>query len=808
MNHIYKTIFNKRTGQISVVSEKSSNHSQSQQSRGVTKKVTLENKFDNFSNLITKRALTIAISLILSSTGSFADIIYKGDSELTISQNIGGNFDQVINNSNSLGIIDLDASNTTIIINYLSGISPEFVVAGYNYLKSSEDEKTSNSLNNNIKIENGNIDGNIYSGLSHISNKYDGSNLNSFENSAFDKIIISKKNSININNNIKVMGDIYSGYSVISMNNREDIEDIEEKLSGSFMLSQMNNNVISNENIINLNGKNNILKNITSGYSASIIKLTDLFVDNENFELNVLYRFGNEAIADNNSIYINGNSNSMLDINSGNSNIIDDLNSINQIKLSSNFNNANSVLSSSLNSISINGDNNVFRNITSGQSNIYHNKPIFSQSLFYEHTINSDENSIYINGNKNIINNITSGKITVTTNIDQYDLQYEGLRDIEISSIKNSINILGESEIQGDIYTGNIGFYIRNIDSIPVEVNLEGTTAFSTGNHISIQGTHTFPNENSTKIYGGNLTYNNQKYIEKDIEYIIEHKPKAYDVFTSNTLNYSNTKPITIKEIGNFQNYNFTLNPNLANENIALIKANTIYLGSSPENMSADQLQKQIYNTVSMVALAADDLSTEIKGVLPTIADDAINPNYKISDNTKQALLASNQMSQQVKNLLNDDAQIASNIKVVGIQSGPIIAAGTKFVLMQADKSNLKGEGQGYTNNVEQVQQGISLIYDVQTVVDHTNDQVYALFKTGVDPVDPVDPLKPPKLNPQLKALLEGNLSGLMLLTQGTDHLSDNIFGDEQHKRGLVPFAIFSGQHSRYNTGSHIKSNS
>ena len=47
-----------------------------------------------------------------------------------------------------------------------------------------------------------------------------------------------------------------------------------------------------------------------------------------------------------------------------------------------------------------------------------------------------------------------------------------------------------------------------------------------------------------------------------------------------------------------------------------------------------------------------------------------------------------------------------------------------------------------------------------------------------------------------------------MLLTRGADHLSDHLpSGEQQQQRGLVPFAVFSGNHTRYDSGSHIKSN-
>ena len=47
-----------------------------------------------------------------------------------------------------------------------------------------------------------------------------------------------------------------------------------------------------------------------------------------------------------------------------------------------------------------------------------------------------------------------------------------------------------------------------------------------------------------------------------------------------------NTKPITVDQIANFQTYNFTLNPEYANKNIALINANQVILDTNINNSS------------------------------------------------------------------------------------------------------------------------------------------------------------------------------------------------------------------------------
>lgn len=246
------------------------------------------------------------------------------------------------------------------------------------------------------------------------------------------------------------------------------------------------------------------------------------------------------------------------------------------------------------------------------------------------------------------------------------------------------------------------------------------TNVNATKNVISIEGSHTFTNPNST-IYGGYLNYTNKDY-----------KPVSFDVFTGNTLKYANKTPISIKEVANFNIYKFTINPTFANQSTALITADKIVLGSTSSNMSTPQ------------------------------------PNLK------------------------------SDISVEYISAGPIVNNNSEFILMSA--TALEGNGQGsVTRGV--AQQGVSLVYDVDTFI--RGNQVVAIVEGGPEDIGP-------ESNPQLKALLEGNLSGLMLLTRNADNISDNLYSaiSEQNKhRGLVPFIIFNGNHIRYNTGSYIKSN-
>lgn len=304
--------------------------------------------------------------------------------------------------------------------------------------------------------------------------------------------------------------------------------------------------------------------------------------------------------------------------------------------------------------------------------------------------------------------------------------------NLQLLSNKNKIDILGNSTINGDLYTGYINF---NIDYGMVQradgsngdivVNLEGSQAFSTENIMNIDGRNIINNIDSS-IYGGYLSYNKE----------LGYKPETYDVFTGNTLNFANQIPISIKEIGNFQTYNFTLDPEQDKE-IAMITAEKISLGTNSDNFS----------------------------------------------DTSQ--------------------QLPSDFFVTGIRSGRALLTGTEFLLMQG---NIEGNGSGHeTDGLEQknVQQGISLFYDVKTKVDADTGKVTATIISDYNQPDP-------KVNPQLKSLLEGNLASLMLLTRGADNLAYSTFSaitEQNRQKGLVPFVQSSGHHARYNSGSHIDAN-
>ena len=179
MNHIYKTIFNKRTGQIAVVSEKASNQSRSQNGSDQKKERSTENKSSSFVKAINKNTLTTAIIIILGSSTTFAAIEYTGNSsDLTTSQSIGGNFNQLIGNSTANGVTEFNSnspytpldSNADVTINYSSATQvPDFVIAGSTFASMDSILAIITASNNQITLEQGAINGPIYAGLAHAT---------------------------------------------------------------------------------------------------------------------------------------------------------------------------------------------------------------------------------------------------------------------------------------------------------------------------------------------------------------------------------------------------------------------------------------------------------------------------------------------------------------------------------------------------------------------------------------------------------------------------------------------------------------
>ena len=184
-----------------------------------------------------------------------------------------------------------------------------------------------------------------------------------------------------------------------------------------------------------------------------------------------------------------------------------------------------------------------------------------------------------------------------------------------------------------------------------------------------------------------------------------------------------------------------------------------------------------------------------------------LNPEYA---NTTTSLITAENIE------LGADANTPSKAQVVGIQPGKALSAKDSFILMQATNS-MNGYGQGMTSTGI-VQQGVSVLYDVKTTFDIERKIVTAtILGDGPEPDPTLEPQPTPgigtpagRINPQLKALSEGYLAGPMLINRGADAVAFDAFdaiNAQNNQSGVAPFVMLSASRTRYNSGSHVKSN-
>lgn len=193
----------------------------------------------------------------------------------------------------------------------------------------------------------------------------------------------------------------------------------------------------------------------------------------------------------------------------------------------------------------------------------------------------------------------------------------------------NTVMIEGGNLNVANIYGGYVGAEI----------------ATATNNRIDIQGTPTF-DAALTSIYGGWL----------DSTYTATNM----DVFTGNTLNVSTNSSFAVKNMGNFQHYNFSLEPTLAGSSTALVEVDNITFGNNAANDS----------------------------------------NYVAG---------------------NSATYKTSNFNVIGANSGNTLQLNQQFILVQNNSGNIDPNTITIGTNgtgINKIQQGASLYYDVHTIVN------------------------------------------------------------------------------------------
>lgn len=364
----------------------------------------------------------------------------------------------------------------------------------------------------------------------------------------------------------------------------------------------------------------------------------------------------------------------------------------------------------------------------------------YGNSLDPASYVNVDDNLVEVIGGI-VLGDIFGGSATVSQ---------QSLSEITTNRNKVILRNATISDVSGYIYGGlarhdgiaNNTVAIANGNEIFIEGGTLDVSAIYAGaveaddvqainNTIEIKGAPTFYN---TSIYGG--WFNNG------------YAPTTIDIFSGNTLNVYANQAFSVNLVGNFQNYNFNLEPSLAGTNTALMTAESIDFGNNANNDSS----------------------------------------YVAGDNSTHK---------------------TSNVNIVGVNSGNVLGVNDRFVIAEdksgnidASKVSLGQGGTGVNNGVSQVQQGISLFYNVKTEV--INNQIVT---TVINACGAGASCSVVSVNPQLKALMEGRLAASMLVTRGGDNIAynlSNFLGDQDFVNGFTPFVDMRTGRSRYNSGSHI----
>lgn len=169
-------------------------------------------------------------------------------------------------------------------------------------------------------------------------------------------------------------------------------------------------------------------------------------------------------------------------------------------------------------------------------------------------------------------------------------------------SYNNTLDINGGTVI-GDVYAGSAD-----------------ASANSYNNTLNLTGA---PDLSAASLYGGNNGVN------------------------GNVLNFS-AQPISVQNVGNFEHYNFTLQPSLANSNTALITANTITLGSGSTPSDIKVVGIHSGNTLTacdqFILMEGNTLSGNGQGISTKgVAQQGISLNYNVTttvDNTSNQVIA------------------------------------------------------------------------------------------------------------------------------------------------------------------------
>ncbi|MHC5225992.1 autotransporter domain-containing protein [Ignatzschineria sp. LJL83] len=296
-----------------------------------------------------------------------------------------------------------------------------------------------------------------------------------------------------------------------------------------------------------------------------------------------------------------------------------------------------------------------------------------------------------------------------------------------------SIISLQDSHINGDIVGANVSIHDNPVGTDPVG------TIIATNNQISLDGQITLGPESS--IWGANI-----------------NGAAAYkNAFTGNVLNIR-SNPLSVAELGNFENYNFYLTKNndyLVNSDTAMITVTKqLHNEDTWDNIDIESPNdKNITHNKSLVLLKGISGENSVKAgdsILLLSATDALltQGNWNTTDGT-----------QTPKDFLSD-----------------LIETGEKHEL----------------------QMGLANKIHVEYEIDDITQQVSAKFLSDKILDDYL-------VERNIKPLVEGRISALMNVTRKSD-LATGIIRDLKEDQ-VTPFVTVKGGRDRYQSGSHITAN-
>jgi hypothetical protein len=145
-------------------------------------------------------------------------------------------------------------------------------------------------------------------------------------------------------------------------------------------------------------------------------------------------------------------------------------------------------------------------------------------------------------------------------------------------------------------------------------------------------------------------------------------------------------------------------------------------------------------------------------------------------------------------NFITGAGDVRSRISAVNLEGGDnTLPVGHQFILF---KGTLDLGTPPFNQSAARGNQGVTLIYDYDLDINAGTGLTATVTSVSI--------------NPKTKALSESFLSGLALLTQGSDLLMDKavkLAAQNSLDSGLQAFGVFGGGKIRNNTGSHVDVN-